>query len=79
MLPALKLLVVGTQIEGICFALLRLRLCRLKNSATLEVQNICLLLKLLHKLYTATQSSWAIWVRQRICLASLEGDLDGNH
>ena len=45
----------------------------------LEVQNICLLLKLLHKLYTATQSSGAIWVRQRICLASLEGDLDGNH
>ena len=43
------------------------------------MQNICLLLKLLHKLYTATQSSWAIWVRQRICLASLEGDLDGNH
>ena len=40
----------------------------------LEVQNICLLLKLLHKLYTATQSPWAIWVRQRICLASLEGD-----
>ena len=40
---------------------------------------LCLLLKLLHKLYTATQSSWAIWVRQRICLASLEGDLDGNH
>ena len=43
------------------------------------MQNICLLLKLLHKLYTATQSPWAIWVRQRICLASLEGDLDGNH
>jgi len=32
----------------------------------LEVQNICLLLKLLHKLYTTTQSPWAIWVRQRI-------------
>jgi len=27
----LLLLVVGTQIEGICFALLRLRLCRLSD------------------------------------------------
>lgn len=44
----------------------------------LEVQNICLLLKLLHRLYTGTQSSWANWVRQHVCLASLEG-LDGNH
>ena len=45
----------------------------------LEVQNICLLLKLLHKLYTGTQSSWANWVRQHICLASLEGDIEGQH
>jgi len=42
-------------------------------------QNICLLLKLLHKLYSNEPSAWAQWVRSRACLASLKGDLHGEH
>jgi len=45
----------------------------------LAIQNICLLLKLLHKLHAGQQSSWATWVRQHTCLASLTGDLQGAH
>ena len=45
----------------------------------LEVQNTCLLLKLLHRLHTGSQSSWANWIREHMCLANLEGDIQGNH
>ena len=45
----------------------------------LAVQNICLLLKLLHKLHSEIQTSWGAWVRRHICLASLTGDLLGAH
>ncbi|WVZ72521.1 hypothetical protein U9M48_020963 [Paspalum notatum var. saurae] len=37
------------------------------------------MLKLLHRLYAAVSSSWASWVREHACLATLNGDLHGNH
>jgi len=45
----------------------------------LGIQNTCLLLKLIHKLFTAGQSSWAVWVKERVNLASFDGDLLGHH
>jgi len=45
----------------------------------LEVQNTCLLLKLMHRLHSGSQSSWANWIREHVCLANLEGDIQGNH
>lgn len=45
----------------------------------LAVQNTCMLLKLLHKLYDDELTSWARWVRQNVCLATLEGDVQGTH
>ena len=48
----------------------------IKDIAT---QNICLLLKLVHKLHFARSSAWAQWVRSRACIASLKGDLHGEH
>jgi len=48
----------------------------LKN---LSVQNQCLLLKLIHRLHHPGASSWARWARQHVCLASLDGEVQGNH
>ena len=48
----------------------------LKNLAT---QKQCLLLKLIHRLHNPGASSWARWARQRICLATLTGELQGPH
>lgn len=45
----------------------------------LGLQNICLLLKLIHKLHSEHVSSWARWVRSNACIASLIGDLHGQH
>jgi hypothetical protein len=45
----------------------------------LMTRNTCLLLKLLHRIFTAMGSSWASWVRGRVCLATLTGDLSGDH
>jgi hypothetical protein len=45
----------------------------------LNTRNTCLLLKLLHQIFTALDSSWAGWVRGRVCLATLTGDLSGDH
>jgi hypothetical protein len=45
----------------------------------LMTRNTCLLLKLLHRLFTTMGSSWAGWVRGRVCLATLTGDLSGDH
>ncbi|GJM88001.1 hypothetical protein PR202_ga04013 [Eleusine coracana subsp. coracana] len=45
----------------------------------LNIQNRCLLLKLLHKLHTRTESSWASWVAEHADIASMEGDLNGDH
>lgn len=60
----------------------RVRQCRDQGGLgikDLAVQNICFLLKLLHKLHAGVQSSWATWVRQHVCLASLTGmELTGN-
>jgi len=44
----------------------------------LGLHNICLL-KLLHRLFCSQESAWACWVRQRASLASLEGELIGDH
>lgn len=43
------------------------------------VQNVCLLLKLIHRLHFPQHSAWARWVRQRACIANLKGDLHGEH
>ncbi|WVZ88077.1 hypothetical protein U9M48_034630 [Paspalum notatum var. saurae] len=45
----------------------------------LALQNTCLLLKLIHRLHTATDSSWADWVRSNVSLATLEGEVAGGH
>ena len=45
----------------------------------LATQNTCLLLKLLHKLYGSQLTSWARWVRRNVCLANLEGSIQGAH
>jgi hypothetical protein len=42
-------------------------------------QNICLLLKLVHKFHFAKSSAWVQWVSSRAYLASLRGDLHGEH
>lgn len=43
------------------------------------IQNICLLLKLIHRLHCSDSSAWGIWVRQHASLATLKGDLHGHH
>lgn len=55
------------------------RVCSDKGEGGLGVtdmmtRNTCLLLKLLHRLFTAVGSSWATWARGRVCLATLTGD-----
>jgi hypothetical protein len=45
----------------------------------LAIQNTCLLLKMIHWLHSNHSSSWARWVGQNACIASLTGDLHGNH
>jgi hypothetical protein len=35
--------------------------------------NICLLVKLIHRLHSATDSSWITWVKEHINMATLEG------
>lgn len=42
-------------------------------------QNICLLLKLIHRLHCSENSAWGSWVRQHTNLATLKGDLQGYH
>jgi hypothetical protein len=42
-------------------------------------QNICLLLKLIHRLHCSGSSAWGAWVRQHANLATLKGDLQGHH
>jgi hypothetical protein len=43
------------------------------------IQNICLLLKLLHRLHCPQSSSWAAWVQNRASVATLSGDVYGDH
>jgi hypothetical protein len=45
----------------------------------LGLQNVCLLLKLLHRLHCSLESAWADWVRKHASLANLEGALFGEH
>jgi hypothetical protein len=45
----------------------------------LRIQNTCLLLKLVHKLHSEHASSWARWVQNNASVASLTGDLHGQH
>ena len=45
----------------------------------LGTQNICLLLKLIHKLHLDTNSSWVQWVQENASVASLAGNLHGQH
>ncbi|GJN37290.1 hypothetical protein PR202_gb26226 [Eleusine coracana subsp. coracana] len=45
----------------------------------LRAQNQCLLLKLLHRLHSATGSSWTHWVRDHVDLPTMDGDLAGEH
>lgn len=45
----------------------------------LSLMDVCLLIKLLHRLQVADKSAWVIWVREHACLASLEGDICGSH
>jgi len=42
-------------------------------------QNICLLLKLVHKLHHPAFSAWAQWVQGRATVATLNGDIHGDH
>lgn len=44
-----------------------------------EMQNACLLLKLLHRLHHPAGSAWATWASSRARLPDLSGDLHGPH
>lgn len=43
------------------------------------IQNTYLLLKMIHRLHSNNPSSWAQWVTRNACIASLTGNLVGNH
>jgi len=43
------------------------------------IQNITLLLKLLHRLHCPSSSAWSQWVQERASLATLQGDVHGDH
>src|SRR5687767_13598569 len=45
----------------------------------LQVQNSCLLLKLIHRLHHPNGSAWAAWARERVHLHSLQGAVEGSH
>ena len=45
----------------------------------ITAENKCLLLKLLHRLHNPGDSAWARWVRERVDLATLTGDVAGPH
>jgi hypothetical protein len=45
----------------------------------LPAQNKCLLLKMLHRLYHPGESAWVAWVRGKIDLATMAGDVTGAH
>jgi hypothetical protein len=43
------------------------------------IQNICLLLKLIHKLHCPQSTAWAQWVQGRASVVTLSGDIHGDH
>ncbi|GJN17833.1 hypothetical protein PR202_gb04934 [Eleusine coracana subsp. coracana] len=45
----------------------------------LRAQNQCLLLKLLHRLHSIGDSSWAAWVHEQADIPTMEGNLAGQH
>ncbi|KAJ1256155.1 hypothetical protein BS78_K076500 [Paspalum vaginatum] len=45
----------------------------------LTIKNTCLLVKLIHRLHTASDSSWAAWVRMHVNLETMEGEVAGCH
>jgi hypothetical protein len=45
----------------------------------LGIQNVCLLLKLLHRLHSNRSSAWATWVQGRASIVTLSGDIHGDH
>lgn len=45
----------------------------------LGVQNICLLLKLIHRLHCPQSSAWAQWIHSHASVVTLKGDIHGNH
>ncbi|CAO2045726.1 unnamed protein product [Urochloa humidicola] len=45
----------------------------------LATQNVCLLLKLIHRLHNPATSSWAAWPRERVNLTNSDGELHGTH
>ncbi|KAJ1278642.1 hypothetical protein BS78_04G094500 [Paspalum vaginatum] len=45
----------------------------------LGLLNTCLLVKLIHRLHLASDSSWATWVRAHVNLATMEGRVFGTH
>ncbi|TVU23656.1 hypothetical protein EJB05_26035, partial [Eragrostis curvula] len=60
------------------------RVCQSKENGGLGIkqlgmQNQCLLLKLIHRLFHPGDSSLAAWAREQVSLTTLEGDVDGDH
>lgn len=46
----------------------------------LAIQNQCLLLKLLlHRIHSLANSAWASWIRHRIDIVTITGDISGSH
>ncbi|KAG2601267.1 hypothetical protein PVAP13_5KG578707 [Panicum virgatum] len=45
----------------------------------IAAENKCLLLKLLHRLHNPGDSAWARWVRERVDLATMAGEVVGPH
>jgi len=43
------------------------------------VQNVCLLLELIHRLYCPGSSAWSQWIQGRVSLATLQGEVHGEH
>ena len=60
------------------------RVCPSKDQGGLGIenlclQNVCLLVKLLHRLHCSSELAWAEWLRKHAFSATLEGELFGEH
>ena len=61
-----------------------INVCKPKDQGGLGIkdmgtQNICLLLKLIHKLHCPTSSTWAQWVKERTSVITLTGEIHGDN
>lgn len=45
----------------------------------IHARNSCQLLQLIHRLHQAASSSWARWICEHACIATMEGDVCGHH